>query len=126
MPLSILRTRRTPRHFDSGRRRAARYPIALPVRYRFAQRIGWGRTVDIGTSGALFTTDEPLRAGAVVELCIGWPALLNEKVHLNLVAQGVVVRAESDKAAVSFTKRAFRTSSSSFFRQALLPETREA
>src|SRR5580704_14254037 len=108
------------------RRRSARFPMALPVRYSLSKTSGWGRTVNIGSGGMLFTIDQPLRQGQRVELCIGWPVLLHEKVHLNLVASGTIVRAGEGCAAVRFETCAFRTASAAFRRQAKFPELHRA
>jgi|HubBroStandDraft_1064217.scaffolds.fasta_scaffold01623_4 hypothetical protein len=104
------------------RRQNVRFPIALPVRYSLAKSGGWGRTVNIGSGGALLTVGQPIRIGQRIELCIGWPVLLHEKVHLTLVAAGVIVRAEEGRAAVRFERCSFRTASSAFRRQALSPQ----
>ena len=99
-----------------------RFPMALPVRYSLGKSCGWGRIVNIGSGGALFTINETVRRGQRVELCIGWPVLLHEKVHLTLVAEGLIVRVEEGFAAVKFERCSFRTASEAFLRQALLPE----
>ena len=104
------------------RRSHVRFPIPLPVRYRLAKRSGWGRILNIGSRGALFTIDRPVRLGQRIELCIGWPVLLHDNVYLSLVAAGVIVRVEEGRAAVRFGKYCFRTASSTFRQQALLPE----
>jgi hypothetical protein len=104
------------------RRQNVRFPMQLPVRYRLAERCGWGRIINIGSGGALFTIDQPVKRGQRVELCIGWPVLLHEKVHLNLIAGGLIVRAEEGRAAVKFERSSFRTASSAFRQQSLLPK----
>jgi len=104
------------------RRRHVRFPIPLPVRYRFARSSGWGQILNIGSGGVLFTIDRPVRLGQRIELCIGWPVLLHDNVCLSLAAAGVIVRVEEGRAAVRFGKYCFRTASSTFRRQALLPE----
>jgi len=103
-------------------RQNVRFPLSLPVRYSLAKSCGWGRIVNIGSGGALFTIDQPVKLGQRVELCIGWPVLLHEKVHLNLVAVGVIVRAEEGRAAARFERSSFRTASAAFRRQVLPPE----
>ena len=108
------------------RRRNVRFPMNLPVRYTLAKSCGWGRIVNIGSGGALLTIDQPVRSGQRVELCIGWPVLLHEKVHLNLVASGTIVRAGEGRAAVRFETCAFRTASAAFRRQAKFPELHRA
>jgi hypothetical protein len=121
-----LRDRATPSKHRGERRQNVRFPISLPVRYRLSKSHGWGRTVNIGSGGALFTVDQPVRPGQQVELCIGWPVLLHEKVHLNLIAYGMIERVDEGRAAVSFERYAFRTANSAFRRQALRPELRDA
>jgi len=101
-----------------------RFPMVLSVRCNAGRTCAWGRIVNIGSGGALFTIEQPVGEGQRVELFIAWPVLLHENVHLNLVAEGVVVRIEEGRAAVKFEQSSFRTSSSTFRRQAMLPEVR--
>jgi hypothetical protein len=124
-PRPALPDRVTPGKPKRERRRHRRFRIPLPVRFSFAKSRGWGRIVNIGSGGALFTINQPFRLGQRVELCIGWPVLLHDNVHLSLVAAGVIVRVEEGCAAVRFGKWTFRTASSAFCRQALLPECAE-
>ena len=119
-------SRRNPKRLIAAAtcQRAIRFPVKLPVRYKIGEEFGWGELVNISSSGALFTTERtlPLRKG--VELCIHWPALLLEAVHLNLVAKGPIVRVEPGRAALRILKYEFRTASSSFLREASMPECR--
>jgi len=108
------------------RRRNSRFPMKLPVRYRAGRVQGWGRIVNISSGGALLTLDDPVGMGQRIELCIGWPVLLHERVHLNLIADGTVLRLEEGCAAVRFERSEFRTSTAEFRRMALLPEIRVA
>lgn len=101
---------------DAERQRAIRFPVRLPIRYTLANDSGWGELIDISSSGALFTTERPLPLGKRVELCIDWPALLLEKVHLKLVARGRTVRIEPGRAAITIMTHEFRTSGSAFLR----------
>lgn len=80
--------------------------------------------MNISSSGALFTTERALPLGKQVELWINWPALLLEAVHLKLVAKGPIVRVEPGRAAMKIVRHEFRTSSSSFLREASTPECR--
>jgi hypothetical protein len=104
------------------RRQNVRFPMELPVRYRVGKSSSWGKIVNIGSGGALFTTDNTLKRGQRVELYIGWPVLLHEKIHLNLIAEGLIVRLEDGRAAVRFERCSFRTASAAFRRHALFPE----
>jgi hypothetical protein len=105
--------------YDLERRRAARYPLRLPVRYRFSHVEGWGETIDISNRAALIAMPDHVKLRDRVHLCIIWPALLYEHVHLNLVAPGIVVRVEEGRVAVRFLRCDFRTSSPAMHQQAL-------
>lgn len=95
------------------RRRAVRFPIEQEVRYRVFSRnngnAGTGRTVNISSAGVLFTTDHPLDPGDRLELSIHWPAQLDQKCPLKLVAAGRVVRGENGTAAIVIDRYEFRT-----------------
>lgn len=87
------------------------------VRYRIMNRkaaddVGAGKTVNMSSNGVLFTTDGFLIPGRRVELAISWPAQLNSKVALKLVARGRVVRSEDGVAAVEIQQYEFRTQAS--------------
>lgn len=106
------------------RRQSLRFGMQLPVRYTIGKIHGWGRILNIGSGGAFFTIDQPVKLRQRVELHIGWPVLLHEKVCLNLIATSTIVRVEAGGAAVRFERYHFRTASAAFRRQALLPELR--
>lgn len=97
----------------SDRRTGIRFPLNLMVRY---QRIGsgvsnWsvGRTVDISSSGLVFTTSEPLAPGQAVEACISWPVALDKRIPLKLVIKGSVVWSTGNQTAMCFERHEFRT-----------------
>ena len=88
--------------------------IERDVRYRVLNRSqadleSRGKTLNISSSGVLFTTQECLIPGRRVELAIDWPAQLNSKCALKLVARGRVVRFEGDRAALEIMQHEFRT-----------------
>jgi hypothetical protein len=103
---------------DKDDRRASdRFPLEREVRYRILNRktgdeVGAGKTVNMSSNGVLFTTEEFLIPGRRVELAISWPAQLNSKVALKLVARGRVVRSEGGVAAVEIQQYEFRTQGS--------------
>ena len=70
-----------------------------------------GKTVNISSSGILFTTDQMLLPGRRLELSISWPAQLDNKCALKLVARGRVVRFEDGCAALEIMQHEFRTKS---------------
>ena len=94
------------------------------MRYKVGGEFGWGELVNISSSGALFTTQRDLSPADPVELCINWPARLLQAVPLNLVAKGTIVRVEPGMAAAKILSHEFRTSSSSFLREASMLECR--
>jgi hypothetical protein len=101
------------------RRNADRFPIEREVRYRVLSRknstegeSGVGMTVNMSSNGVLFTTGHHLLPGRRLELSISWPAQLNSKVALKLVARGRVVRSEEGLAAIEIHQYEFRTQAS--------------
>ena len=86
------------------------------VRYRVLNKrggdeAGEGSTVNMSSSGILFTSKHLLLPGRRLELAINWPAQLNNQVPLKLVARGRVVRCEEGTAALEIQQYEFRTHS---------------
>jgi hypothetical protein len=102
---------------QADRRHSDRFPIEREVRYRVlnkrsSEEVGDGKTVNISSSGVLFTVEHMLLPGRRMELAISWPAQLNNKTALKLVARGRVVRFEGGRAAIEIQQYEFRTQSS--------------
>ena len=103
----------------SGERRGGdRFPIERELTFRVLNsktgvEPGSGRTLNISSTGVLFSTDENLTPGKRLELSISWPIQLNGKCGLKLVARGRVVRARAKSIAVEIDKYEFRTVGSS-------------
>ena len=98
----------------SDRRGSDRFPIEREVRYkvlskRNADEAGAGKTVNMSSSGVLFTSDHLLIPGKRIEVSISWPAQLNNTTNLKLVARGRVIRCENGKAALEIQQYEFRT-----------------
>ena len=96
------------------RRSSDRFPIEREVRYkvlskRTSQEEGTGKTINISSNGVLFTTDQILLPGKRLELSISWPAQLDNKCQLKLVARGRVARLEQGRAAIEIQQYEFRT-----------------
>ena len=72
-----------------------------------------GKTVDISSSGVLFTSEHLLLPGRSLELSIDWPAQLNDKCSLRLVARGHVVRVVDGCVALEIVQHEFRTKAKS-------------
>jgi hypothetical protein len=96
------------------RRGTGRFPVREDLRYRVVQsrtaRVsGVGSTLNIGSGGILFTTEDKLPLGLMVELAVNWPAMLDGICPLQFVATGRVVRSEAQRAAVRIEKYEFKT-----------------
>ena len=107
---------------ESGieRRGSDRFPIEREVRYRILNKRstaeeGTGKTVNISSNGVLFTTDQILVPGKRLELSISWPAQLDNRCQLKLVARGRVARLEQGRAAIEIQQYEFRTQGSRTF-----------
>lgn len=99
---------------NSDRRGCERMSIEREVLYRVLGRkdgelAGAGKTVNMSSSGAAFTTVHTLLPGRRVELSIDWPAQLDNRCALKLIARGRVVRFEGDRAAIEILQHEFRT-----------------
>jgi hypothetical protein len=104
------------RHEDPQERRSCnRFPIERDVRYKIfgahknVIQIGLGKSLNMSSSGVLFTTESILREGQRVELAVSWPVLLNNALPLKLVASGRLVRSQGTQAAMSIDKYEFKT-----------------
>jgi PilZ domain len=101
----------------ADRRHSDRFPIEREVRYRVlskrsAEESGDGKTINISSSGVLFSSEHMLLPGRRLELSISWPAQLDNKCPLKLVARGRVVRFEEGRTAIEIQQYEFRTQSS--------------
>ncbi|MDQ2713083.1 MAG: PilZ domain-containing protein [Acidobacteriota bacterium] len=101
---------------NTERRRSSRFPIERDVRYKTLNQrtetlAGNGKTLNISSSGVLFTSDHDLPVGTRLELSISWPAQLNDRCLLNLVARGRVTRHSEGQLALQIQQYEFRTQS---------------
>jgi hypothetical protein len=98
---------------NDDRRQSDRFPIEREVRYKIISKRteegGAGKTLNMSSSGVLFSIDAPLIPGKRIEVAINWPAQLNNKCALKLVARGRVVRCDHGQAAVEIQQYEFRT-----------------
>lgn len=98
----------------SDRRNSSRFPIERNVFYRVMSKrnqneTGTGVTKNISSSGILFTTQQMLLPGKRVEIAVSWPAQLDDRCQLKLIARGKVIRSEPGMAAVEIQQYEFRT-----------------
>ena len=99
---------------DADRRGTDRFPIESELRYKLVDTkgtsdAGLGRTLNMSSSGVLFTSESQLTVGRRVEVSVDWPAQLNDQCGLKLVAQGRVIRSNQGSAAIRIDKYDFRT-----------------
>lgn len=102
---------------SSDRRGSDRFPIEREVRYKVLSKrsndeAGAGKTINMSSSGVLFTSEHMLIPGKRIEVAISWPAQLNNTTNLKLVARGRVVRCEDGRAALEIQQYEFRTQGS--------------
>ena len=103
-------------HILADRRDTGRFPVREEIRYKLVQNksprvTGTGITLNIGSGGLLFTTQEMLPIGRLVEVSVNWPARLGGTCPLQFVATARVVRSESHQCAVRIERYEFRTRS---------------
>jgi hypothetical protein len=113
---------------QSDRRHSDRFPIEREVRFRVlnkrgGEEAGEGKTLNISSSGVLFTSEHLLLPGRRLELAISWPVQLNNQVALKLVARGRVVRFEEGHAAIEIQQYEFRTQSATAAANGAAPRT---
>jgi hypothetical protein len=122
--MSALQSSLPPLQQALNRRATDRFPIIRELRYRVLGGRGnsdWGtgKTLDFSSSGILFSAETPLAPGKRVELSISWPAQLDGKCALKLVARCRVTRCNGTQVAVEMDKYEFRTQGS----RGLLPQS---
>lgn len=116
-----------PSKSSPDRRESNRFPLREDLKYRLIHSknqdiCGTGTTLNIGSGGILFTTEELLPVGRVVELSVNWPARLDGTCALKFVAVGRVVRAEPGRAAVRIERYQFKTRGASSLRPLVTQE----
>lgn len=96
------------------RRNNARFPCRLAVSYQalehpFLSGVATSETLNISSKGLLFSTEEALQPGQLLQVSVDWPARLENQVPLKLVAEGRIVRNLNGQAAMRIDKYEFRT-----------------
>lgn len=98
----------------ADRRTNARFPCRLAVSYQalehpFLAGVATSETLNISSKGLLFSTEEALQPGQLLQVSVDWPARLENQVPLKLVAEGRIVRNLNGQAAMRIDKYEFRT-----------------
>ena len=96
------------------RRKKARFPMNRDLRYKVLEgdtivAFGMGSTLDMGSGGVAFLTENQLRAGSFIELPISWPVLLEGSCPMRIIVFGRVVRSSGRLTACTVDKHEFRT-----------------
>ena len=96
------------------RRGNPRYPIDTALVYKLIRHgrtveAGFGRTVDVSSSGILFESARSLPTGMQIEISMAWPARLSDAVDLQLCVMGLTVRGEDHRTALIIRRHEFRT-----------------
>jgi hypothetical protein len=112
--LAALQQFPTTSRSTPDRRSNDRFPIIREVRYKVMNskgsvEVGTGETINISSTGVLFKAEKPLPPGKRLELSISWPAQLDGKCGLKLVARGRIVRCQGTNIALEIDKYEFRT-----------------
>jgi hypothetical protein len=98
---------------SSERRNSNRFPLERDILFRVLTKrgdpeCGIGRTVNMSSSGVLFSSERELTPGKVVEVAIHWPAQLDNTTPLKLVGRGRVVRSDTGQVAIEIQNYEFR------------------
>ena len=101
------------------RRRSRRFPLRYRVQCKLLRRGGGlqiiddAETINISSSGVLFSSAAALGIGTLIEAAIAWPAVLNRKCALKLVIRGHIVRRDNTSCVVEYQDYEFKTLRSS-------------
>jgi hypothetical protein len=98
----------------NDRRTGRRFPLRLAVKYRSigsSSLSDWadGESVNISSTGVLFTSREAVPPGQIIEAFVAWPVFLDKRVPLKLVLSGAIVRCAGDHTAMHFQRYEFKT-----------------
>jgi hypothetical protein len=111
-----LKKELTMKHPGTTNERRSRHRFAIQRDLRFKvlkdERVlttGEGQTIDLSSTGVAFETKTSLAVGALMELSISWPVLLDETCLMRLVVFGHVVWKGKGRAACTIDRYEFRT-----------------
>ena len=104
---------------ENERRAKYRFGIEREIRYKLAEdgvvvAAGSGQTVNIGSGGIAFTTEQSLTPGSFIELSVSWPVLLNSTCPMRLIVFGRLLRCKGQLAVCTIDKYEFRTQARTF------------
>jgi hypothetical protein len=98
------------------RRLKFRYPLGLTIRFRSSSPVsfsGQGTAVNLCSGGVLVASEQQITVGALVEMSIEWPSMIDGRIPLQLTAVGRILRREiccgESRFAATFERYEFRT-----------------
>jgi hypothetical protein len=108
------------------RRCDQRHEIALNLRYRSLQEgkppsTGVGTSMNIGRGGICFKAECEFVPGALLELVLEWPFLLQNRCQLELVIEGRVAWSEGGRTGLVMSHYEFRTRGARSFAHPKMP-----
>jgi len=90
------------------RRSQRRFPISVPLRYTVSGVEGEGWTLDLSSHGAMIQVRQKLPRGRGIRLFIDWPAKLDDRIPLQLVVKGTILRSTAVTTAIAISTYEFR------------------
>jgi hypothetical protein len=111
LPLSFANNTGAP-HYDMGHSIPACFPMERELHFRTRDQgeiTGSGQTISMSSKSIRFRTDKPLKPGKRIEMAISWPAKLDNRCALKLLARGRILSVEPEAIAVSIEQYEFRT-----------------
>jgi hypothetical protein len=94
------------------RRSQRRFPISVPLRYIVSGVEGEGWTLDISSNGAKILVPQKVPTGRGIRLFIDWPVKLDDRIPLQLVVKGTILRSTTVATAIAICTYEFRLQSS--------------
>jgi hypothetical protein len=96
------------------RRANVRFPLQLAVSYRTFNPAACSgssplKSVNISSNGLLFEDNGTLQPGQRVQVSLEWPARLDQRIPLNLVVEGRILRSGNGLAVLKIFKHEFKT-----------------
>ncbi len=95
------------------RRSKRRFPLRMGMWFRPAGLhipALWtaGESLNLSSTGLLFSSADAVSPGQQIEALIDWPARLNNRVDLRLALEGTIVRSTDEKTAMRVDRYEFR------------------
>jgi hypothetical protein len=94
------------------RRSRKRFPLRMGIWYRpagLSLPVSWaeGESLNLSSTGVLFSGPDAVVPGQKIEALIDWPARLNNRGDLRLALAGIIVRSAAEKTAMRVDRYEF-------------------